>query len=308
MFLGRISRQKVKKGLIATTIALATILLLLVLYGFISVRPRHLSMAIELGQHYEFSSDNLPEDENQIVEEDNDNDLSKIIAQPQINDKPKIAILVTNLGLNKNATELAISLPKEVSLGFLPYTSSLKYLYEKALKDQHEMFVYLPFETRKYPMDFPGHMPILKNAANEENINRLNALLNNFEGYQGVYASFKESFTEDAIKSAPIINELNQRNLSLFLGREDASQNFHGEKNIKTFSADIILDIEPNVSDIKENLDKLVEIAKANKTAIAYAESYPVTIYTLKAWIPMLKERNIELVPVSHIMRQKHAK
>lgn len=303
----RLTRQKIKKGLVITSSALAAIWLLIILYGLISVRPRELAKAKDIGQHYEFNSDNLPTAPSHILEDDRRDDPARDATYNYIpeDDSPKIAILLTNLGLNQNSTELAVSLPPEISLGFLPYTSSLKPLYSHAKEMQHELFIYLPFETKDYPSDFPGHMPILKDLSDEENIKRLNALLNVFEGYQGVYGSHKEVFTKDSLKFLPLIDELNQRDLTLFLGRVGSEEKFKGEKNISTVSADIVLDLEPNVSSIKNNLDKLIEIAEQKKTAIAYAEGYPVTIYTIKAWLPMLKSKNIKLVPVSYILKDQ---
>lgn len=310
MFKDRETKEKIKRGLIIASVALGAMWFLIMLYGFISVRPREIAKAKELEQHYEFNSDNLPTSHSNILEDDRRDDPARNSSYnfaPEDND-PKIAIIITNLGLNQNSTELALTLPKEISLGFLPYTTSLKPLYEQAKDLQHELFIYLPFETKDYPADFPGHMPILKDLSNEENIKRVNAMLNVFEGYQGVYGSYKEVFTEDHIKSSLIIDELNQRDLALLLGRIGSEAQFKGEANIRTISADIILDIEPNVSSIKQNLDKLVEIAKKNKSAVAYAEGYPVTIYTLKAWLPMLKSKNIKLVPVSYLLKNDRRK
>jgi polysaccharide deacetylase 2 family uncharacterized protein YibQ len=123
-------------------------------------------------------------------------------------------------------------------------------------------------------------------------------LLHSFEGCIGVYGSYKEIFTADLTKATPIINELRKRNLKLLIGRMDTSKDYYGENGDDIISSDIILDKEPNIAAIKENLDKLVEIAKTKKHAIAYAQGYPVTIYTLKAWIPTLEAQGIEIVPI----------
>jgi len=306
MFQDREKREKLKKYLVVSIAALAVILLTLLLYGFLSVRPKQLAKASDLGQYIEFSSHDLPKSFNKYFEHKQNlsskDDGSEINLQDNI---PKIAILVTNLGLNRNSTELALSLPKEVSLGFLPYTTTLKGLYNNALEDGREMYLYIPFQTARFPDDFPGYLPILETSSDEENIARLNTLLNSLEGYKGIYASYKEVFTKNSTRFLPLIDELNQRNLSLFLGRSGGDIKFVGEKNIDAFSADIVLDSQPNVSSIKDNLDKLVSIAKDKGYAIAYADSFPVTIYTLKAWIPMLKQSNVQLVPISHITKDR---
>lgn len=302
----RTFRQRLKKTLIYASIALGFVFFVLLMYIALVVGPRNLKDAKEHGQYHEYHSSKLPSGSGEIGYLNLDNTYAKDLEdKANIVQKPRIAILVTNLGLNQNSTELALSLPGEVSLGFLPYTKKLKPLFKKAKELEHEVFIYIPFETEKYPMDFPGHLPILKNLTIDENIYRLNTHISEFPGISGVYASYKEAFISDFEKSMPIISELNQKRLSLFFGKAGADQGFTGERNIKTFAADIILDAEPNIASIKGNLDKLVEIAKAKNYAIAYAENYPVTIYTLKAWIQNLDQLGIELVPVSHITKNR---
>ncbi len=301
----RVFRQKLKYGLLISIAAMAFILVALWLYGFLFIRDVKVERAAKLGQYYEFDSEHLPSSENQIdsdVPNSNNKAANNTHATIQQDDRPSISIVLTNLGLNKNSTELALSLPKEISLGFVPYTTSLKPLIAKAQELGHEIFLYLPFETQRYPMDAPGHMPILLSLSDSENLNRLNTLLKPFNGYIGVYGSYKEVFTLDANKSYPIINELKRRDLKLFIGHDNNENLLHGEESIEHVSADIVLDREPNIAAIKDNLDKLIKLAEQNKHAVAYAEGYPVTIYTIKAWLPILEKRGIRLVPASHMI------
>jgi len=307
MITDRALRQKIKNWLFISIVVMSIILCFLWLYGFLFVKNKQVARATQLGQYYEFDSENLPSKApadplNNSSITNADGDASNVAPLVQKDERPKIAILLTNLGLNKNSTELAISLPKEISLGFLPYTTSLKPLVEKAKELNHEIFIYLPFETQRYPMDSPGHMPILLSSSDSENINRLNALLKPFDGYIGVYGSYKEVFTSNSNKSYPIIDELKRRNLKIFLGHSNKDKALSGEGSIPVISADIVLDREPNIAAIKDNLDKLIKLAETNKSAIAYAEGYPVTLYTLKAWLPILEKRGIRLVPASHMI------
>jgi uncharacterized protein len=306
----RVARQRIKKILVVSIAVLSFILVGLWAYGFLFVKDMQIEKAAKLGQYYEFNSENLPSKpvNIQAIRKDISNDEDSISypetvdsAAPSDN-RPQITILVSNLGLNKNSTELALSLPKEIALGFLPYTTSLKPLITKAQELHHEIFIYLPFETKRYPMDSPGHLPLLLSLSDTENITRMNTLLKAFDKYIGVYCSYKEVFTSNPNKAYPIIDELKRHKLKLFLGHSNNDIAFSGESGIGFLSADIVLDREPNVTTIKENLDKLIKLAEANNYAVAYAEGYPVTIYTLKAWLPILEKRGIRLVPASQMI------
>jgi polysaccharide deacetylase 2 family uncharacterized protein YibQ len=310
MITDRTVRQKLKNWLLISVAVLGFILVALWLYGVIFIKDKKVERAAKLGQYYEFNSENLPSGINTAPNIGNSAPNSEGVNNAPANlqdDTPKITILLTNLGLNKNSTELALSLPKEISLGFLPYTTSLKPLIEQAQELGHEIFLYLPFETQRYPMDSPGHMPLLLSNSDAENVNRLDTLLKPFHGYAGVYGSYKEVFTSNSDKSFPIIDELKRRNLKLFIGRVNKDTIPRGEQYMNFVSADIVLDREPNIASIKDNLDKLVKLAETNKYAVAYAEGYPVTIYTLKAWLPILEKRGIRLVPASHMMENNNA-
>jgi polysaccharide deacetylase 2 family uncharacterized protein YibQ len=311
MITDRAVRQKIKNWLLISIAALGFILVALWLYGFVFIKDKKVARATKLGQYYEFNSENLPSgttinpsSSGNIVPDSLG--ISNALADTQ-DDRPKISILLTNLGLNKNSTELALSLPKEISLGFLPYTTSLKPMIEKAQELGHEIFLYLPFETQRYPMDSPGHMPLLLSGSDSENLHRLDILLKPFYGYVGVYGSYKEVFTSNSDKSFPIIDELKRRNLKLFIGRVNKDIILKGENSMNFVSTDIVIDREPNIASIKDNLDKLVKLAETNKYAVAYAEGYPVTIYTLKAWLPILEKKGIRLVPASHMMENNNA-
>ena len=207
----------------------------------------------------------------------------------------KIAIIVTGLGLNQLSTELALSLPKEVSLGFTPYTTVLKPFIHKAHEEGHEIFMYLPFETAKFPDDSPGPMPLLLNSSDEENLKRMKSLLAAFDGYDGIYAGVNEVFT-NSHKVTSILSELVGQKRYLLTTH---NIQLPGEMSNVMVSSDIIIDSEPNMPEIKKQLDLLIELAKSGKKAIGYANNYPVTIYALKAWIPMLHDMGISIVPVS---------
>ena len=305
-------RQKIKTTLIAISIALAAAFVILLVYGMISVRPKNIDKASKLGQYYEFNSSSLPSESNELKKElglqrtvfvddkvQDDEVLSNVEDTTNLahHAKPRISILVTNLGLNPLSTELALSLPKEVSLGFLPYTTSLKHLLQKAHENGHEIFMYLPFETKRYPDDSPGQLPLLLSLDDAENIHRMHTLLHSFDGYVGVYGIPSEVFTNNSSKNGAILGEIAGKKLKLLISNNIAPT---GEMANLVISSDVIIDTEPTIPAIKKQLDTLVALAKSGKKAIGYAGSYPVTIYTLKAWLPTLEAMGIEVVPVTY--------
>ncbi|HET6519758.1 MAG TPA: divergent polysaccharide deacetylase family protein, partial [Geminicoccaceae bacterium] len=65
--------------------------------------------------------------------------------------RPRVALLVTGLGLWSAATEVALNLPPAVSLAFSPYTPDLPGLLKRARGAGHEVLLVLPMEPTGYP-------------------------------------------------------------------------------------------------------------------------------------------------------------
>ncbi|MBZ0217697.1 MAG: divergent polysaccharide deacetylase family protein, partial [Fimbriimonadaceae bacterium] len=67
-------------------------------------------------------------------------------------DEPKIAILVTGLGISASGTSEAIQrLPGEISLAFAPYGGDLQRWIGKARRAGHEVLLQVPMEPFDYP-------------------------------------------------------------------------------------------------------------------------------------------------------------
>jgi polysaccharide deacetylase 2 family uncharacterized protein YibQ len=242
---------------------------------------------------------------------------NKILAQPsqyipaslvkkkrQYKGAPKIAVIVTNLGLNRRSTELAMTLPQQCGLGFLPYTKSLKPLLHKAQSNGHEIFLYLPLQTSQ-SFDNPGRYALMDNLAPEENAVRLNVILNSHARYDGVYSSYKEVFTDNPQSSAMIFEHLDDKNLIFVLGKGiQAGIPKHMRSHNNIIPTNIIIDAEPDKEAIRKQLAELVRQAEYDGIALGYAQGFTLTIEMIRDWIPPLKRKNITLVPGSEILKE----
>jgi polysaccharide deacetylase 2 family uncharacterized protein YibQ len=57
-----------------------------------------------------------------------------------------------------------------------------------------------------------------------------------------------------------------------------------------------------NGEDIKKKIEKLIQVSLSNGKAIGIGHPHPATIQSLKEMIPKMKEKGIELVPLSAVM------
>ena len=222
----------------------------------------------------------------------------------QYTGQPKLAIIVTNLGLNIRSTELAMTLPRDCALGFLPYTKSLKPLLHRAQGNGHEIYLYLPLQTSK-SHDNPGRYALMGNLAQEENSTRLNVVLNSHARYDGVYSSYKEVFTDNARVSDVVFDHLDDKNLIFILGkglRHPAPDHIKNHKNI--LPTNIIIDEEPDKESISNQLAELIRVAEEDGMALGYALGFTLTIEMIREWAPTLESKGIKLVPVSELLKE----
>jgi polysaccharide deacetylase 2 family uncharacterized protein YibQ len=274
----------------------------------------------EQDEHHNVVGEQLPEASNKVESDHTDHeqntqkpedtkDQNKTVDSPDPYKvrKTKIAILLTNLGLGRNVTEAAIQLPKEIALGISPYTNSLKEALYKAKENGHELFLEIPFETEKYPLDDMGPLGILSLSDDGENLSRLQQILTAFPGINGVYSLPNEKFTDNVQRIDPILDIISRNRLLLLYGKGYSNtllSQLVTQKRISILACDHYIDLNTELSLIQKNLEKLEEVSKSKGKALGYINSYPITISALADWLKTLDNKNIELVPVSEILGQ----
>lgn len=321
-------KARFKLYLILGNVALGLILVSLVIYWLTSIRTNQIKVATELNQYRSYSMSNLPGPTNEIeadyvgniystqndsqkhnsskyrLNEDSSSLNMTLNKEPKYSNKPKISIIVTNLGLNKRSTELALTLPSQCGLGFVPYIHSLKHLLLDAKNKGHEIYLYLPLQTNKIH-DEHSKYALMNNLSAEDNAERLNVILNLAAGYKGLYSACTEIYTYNKLTSKVIFDQLNNKNLIFIMGRifsDNEANNAPTYKNV--ISSNIIIDEKLDKNSILSQLDKLLKNAKNNGKALGYAQSSILTIEMIRDWLPILDREGISLVPVSELLRE----
>ena len=76
--------------------------------------------------------------------------------------RPRIAVVLTGLGLSAEATDTAIrELPAPITLSFTPYADRLDHWMGLARVNGHEVLLDLPMEPTNFPYDDPGPQTLL---------------------------------------------------------------------------------------------------------------------------------------------------
>ncbi|MDG1438608.1 MAG: divergent polysaccharide deacetylase family protein [Emcibacteraceae bacterium] len=227
-------------------------------------------------------------------------------------EKPRIAIMVTDLGLNSKSSNAAIDmLPGQVDLAFSPYGRNLQNWMDQARSKGHEGFLMVPTEPLNYPESDPGPHTLLVDLSARENINRLDWILSRVGGYVGVVNHMGSKFTASEEAMNAVIGDLNSRGLMLVDARSTrfslAARTARREGMPRAMN-DRYIDNVLTPVEIKKQLSELEKTAKTFGAALGIARAIPLTINEIAEWSLSLQEKGIELVPVTAIANRQPIK
>lgn len=221
--------------------------------------------------------------------------------------RPKVAIVVTGLGLDEQSTlDAADRLPPDVDMAFAPYGKALDRTVAAARAAGHELLLEVPLEPFDYPDTDPGPQTLLTGQPPRANLDKLYWLLARFGGYVGLINFTGARFTASAADFSPIMEELGTRGLGYL---DDGTSNrslapqLAGANKVPFGRADMVLDANPARGPILAALDQLAQKAVANGQAIGVISALPVSIATVTEWASTMDTRNVALVPASALMK-----
>ncbi len=225
-------------------------------------------------------------------------------------ERPRIAVVLTGLGLSSAATEAAIKqLPPAVTLSFTPYSRKLNQWVALARVNGHEVMLDLPMEPTSYPNDDPGPQALLTALSSRQNLDRLRWTLDRTTGYVGVATIMGSRFTASENHLEPILAALKNRGL-LFLDNRSSDQSIAGQLatriGVPLAINDRALDLaQASRVAIDARLVQLESIALAGGAAVAMGRPYPVTIERLREWTREVESRGFVLAPISAVANRQ---
>ncbi|MBL4802706.1 MAG: divergent polysaccharide deacetylase family protein [Emcibacter sp.] len=229
--------------------------------------------------------------------------------EASMEERPKIAIIVTGIGLNSKVTALAIDkLPGQVDLGFSPYGRSLQKWMDMSRQAGHEGFLMIPTEPVSYPENDPGPHTLLAGASTRDNLRKLDWLLSQVTGYVGVINDMGSKFTTSEADVLPILEELHGRGL-MFLDARSTRFSVAGavarRVSMPRAINNLYLDNIISKAEIVRNLTALENTARTYGTALGVARAFPLTIGEIEKWAAGLEARGFQLVPVTAIANRQ---
>ena len=222
-----------------------------------------------------------------------------------LNGMPKIVVVMDDLGLDRRRTRETVALSGPLTLSFMAYAEDLGQQTGKARAEGHELMLHVPMEPGSTAIN-PGPNVLLSGMPADELRKNIAWNLDQVSGYVGINNHMGSRFTADTESMRVVIATLKARGY-LFLDSVTSSRSVaHDEARdggIPFAVRNVFLDHEDDLDAIRQQLRHTEQIARKTGLAIAIGHPRDNTVVALKEWLPSLKEKGFQLVPISAVVR-----
>lgn len=226
---------------------------------------------------------------------------------PLAGDKFYISIVIDDVGVDYKRSARAIDLPAAVTLAFLPYARHLQEQVQKAAQNGHELMVHLPMEPLRMTAN-PGPDFLGLEHDTAELKRRIARNLDAFAGYKGVNNHMGSAFTRHAEGLDVLMRDLKRRGV-YFLDSKTAPDSVAEEvarkHGVPTTQRDVFLDHFETAEQVRAALEKTERIARQGGYAVAIGHPKDITLSALESWLPTVAAKNIEIIPMSEMIRKR---
>lgn len=228
-------------------------------------------------------------------------------ALPDKLNRPVIAIVLDDAGLNQRLTRRAIRIGAPLTIAFMAYADNLERQVGAARSAGHEILLHLPMEAMDLE-ERTGPNALLTGLPDEELARRIEWNLDRFIGYVGVNNHMGSRFTADRPAMETLMERLAGRGL-LFLDSRTTARTVAEDSaraaGVPMLARDVFLDNIQTEESVRQQLAIAEDIARASGAAIAIGHPHAWTLAALEAWLPGLEERGITVVPLTAILRSR---
>lgn len=224
--------------------------------------------------------------------------------------KPMIAIVIDDMGVDVKRTARAIDeLPPTITFSFLPYSRDVQAQTARARAKGHEIIVHMPMQPERVTAD-PGPDYLGTAMPQKEISARVIKNLSAFTGYDGVNNHMGSKFTCDRAGMETVVKILKKRDLFFLDSKtlaQSVAEDVGHENGLRTTHRDVFIDDTPTPPAVEHYLHRIEYVARHVGSAIAIGHPKDVTLDGLEKWLPTLKDKGFELVPLRTVVALRMA-
>lgn len=217
--------------------------------------------------------------------------------------QPRIAIIIDDIGYQRQLGERAIALDPAITLAVIPRSPHARPLAQRANEDGREVMIHLPMSASFSPLLDPGG--IRPGMAPEDIAAVVREAFELIPGARGLNNHMGSEMTADPEAMHWLMHELASHQVFFIDSRttaESVAEHTARSHGLPAAGRDVFLDNERETLDINTQFNTLLRIARQRGQAIAIGHPYPETLAYLENIIPLLPEAGFKLVPVSELL------
>lgn len=218
--------------------------------------------------------------------------------------RPMIAIVIDDMGVDQKHSAEALTLPPMVTMAYLPYSRDLAKQTAMAREKGHELVLHLPMQPERKTAN-PGPDYLGAGMTPLDLHTRISKNLGSFEGYVAVNNHMGSRFTQSRDGLGVLMSALKEKNLMFLDSRttpDSLAEKVAREHGLLTTHRDVFIDDDESAAAVWHSLSQIEGVAKRSGTAIAIGHPKDVTLAALQKWLPTLKDKGYDLVPLSQII------
>lgn len=220
--------------------------------------------------------------------------------------KPKISIVIDDLGDNSIIARKMLSLPATMTAAILPQTPHAKFISQYADNNGHDVIMHLPMEAFSRP-DLLGPGALMSDMDKDTLLSQFAENISSIPNLIGFNNHMGSLLTEDREKMSWLM-ERAKRNSFFFLDSKTSegsvAEEMANEVGIPTIGRDIFLDHQSSQVTMQGQFNRLKRIAKRSGQVVVICHPYPETLTFLEENIEDLKEEFL-LVGLSELLEKK---
>jgi polysaccharide deacetylase 2 family uncharacterized protein YibQ len=219
---------------------------------------------------------------------------------------PMVAIIIDDMGSDIDALDKVIAIDARMDIAVLPMLRRSKETATQAEKAGLEVLLHLPMQPKGGSLKGLGPGALLLGMDEKTIKDTVKNGLDSVPGAVGVNNHMGSALTEEKDAMRTVMGVLKGRGLFFVDSRTTAGSVATlaaKEEGVRSASRRVFLDDSSDPAYIKAQFDRLLAQAKKDGTAIAIGHPHPNTLEVLKQEVPTLKEKGVELVRVSKLVK-----
>lgn len=227
-----------------------------------------------------------------------------------IDNSPRIAIIIDDMGNRLEYGKRAVALPGNVTINILPFTPYAKYFASLATQAEKEVMLHIPMEAISGRN--PGKGSLHTHMSQQEFTHVLDSNLAQIPNIKGISNHMGSRLTQNGKMMEWLMSALADHGKLYFVDSRTTSETIaidYARKNdIAHAKRDVFLDHSQTYERILHQWQRMIRLAHRNGSAIAIGHPHRITVEFLEKHLSDIEAEGFRLVSVSELLQWRQTR